>query len=81
MAKAPKRSWFLYWLVAFGLLSFGVPEAIAIVDPDAGDTLSESLRWLTAHPVGAVGFVVFIVWFTWHILFEKRKGDGDAAHH
>lgn len=68
----PKRRWFLYWLLIFGVVAFGVPEAVAIADPDTGDTLSESLRWLTGNWIGRAGFVAFIAWFTWHILIQRK---------
>lgn len=74
-APAPKRRWFLYWVLVFGVLAFAVPEAIALFDPDQGDTLSESLRWLTGGPLGAVAFVGFLVWFGWHILYRRRRPD------
>lgn len=72
-APAPNRRWFLYWLIGFGLFAFGVPELVAVTNDTDGDTLSESVRWLTNTPVGAAGFVAFIAWFTWHILWQRRK--------
>ena len=74
MTAPPKRRWFLYWLIVFGVLAFAIPEAIAIVSDSPGDTLSESLQWaVSIHPLFAILFLVFICWFTWHILLEKRK--------
>lgn len=73
----PKKPWLIYWVAVFGLLAFAVPEIIALADPDQGDTLSESLRWLTNSPVGVIGFIGFIVWFTWHILVQRGKSRKD----
>jgi hypothetical protein len=74
----PKKPWFIYWLVVFGVLAFAVPEAVALADPDQGDTLSESVRWLTNTPIGFIGFIAFIGWFTWHILVQRgKKGDDE----
>jgi hypothetical protein len=73
----PKKPWFIYWLAVFGVLAFAVPEVVALVDPDQGDTLSESVRWLTNSPVGVIGFIAFIGWFTWHILVQRGKKGGD----
>lgn len=73
----PKKPWLLYWIAVFGVLAFAVPEAVAIVNPEQGDTLSESLRWLTNSPLGFIGFIAFIGWFTWHILVQRGKKRDD----
>jgi hypothetical protein len=74
VTSPPKRRWFLYWLLIFGVAAFGVPEAIALTDPDSGDTLTESLRWLVGlHPVIKGAFLGFIGWFVWHILWQKPR--------
>lgn len=72
-APRPKRAWFIAWIV--WALAFVVIEAAALLAPDEGDTLSESLRWLVyAVPVAGVGlFIGFFVWFIPHIL-SRHKG-------
>lgn len=73
MTPPPKKAWFAYWVVVFGILAFGVPEAMAVLDPNQGDTLSESVRWLADSPLGEIGFIAFLVWFGWHILLQHRN--------
>ena len=78
MPLKPKKSWLIYWIVAFGVLAFGVPEIIAIRSPEPGDTLSESLQYVFAgSPLGITAFLGFIAWFVWHILIQKKKPPGD----
>lgn len=72
------RTWYWpLWIVAV-VLSFGIPEAIAIVHPGAGGTKSERWRaWLGIDPprrrrrfawAGLVAVVVgFAVWFPLHL--------------
>jgi protein-S-isoprenylcysteine O-methyltransferase Ste14 len=72
--KKPSRRAFLYWLLVFGVLAFAIPETIAIFNDESGDTLTDSIRWVvTAHPLFTLAFLVFIGWFTWHILWEKPQ--------
>lgn len=76
----PKTKWLLYWVVIFGLLAFAVPEVIAIANPESGDTLSESLRWLVfglPFQLGVIAFLLFLLWFFWHIVIARSR-DGDA---
>lgn len=74
-APKPQTRWLLYWLVAFGILGFALPEAIALTDDAKGDTLTENLQYVVdAMPfgLGPVLFLAFIVWFVPHIL-NRRK--------
>ena len=63
----------LVWAV--WLLLFAIFETAALVSRKAGDTLSEQTRaWFDVHTrtgriVFGVGWVVFSMWFFWHILW------------
>ena len=67
--------WELFWglfLVSFFLV-FLIPEAIAIIRKEKGDTLSENIRkWLNKpwkRWAFGIGWILFIVWFIPHILY------------
>jgi len=65
------------WAVAV-LGSFAVFETWALLTRKQGSTLSENIRlWLGIRPVrgwrlaGSVGLLAFLVWFGWHIVFQR----------
>lgn len=68
------------WLAWAGITlgSFAILEAVALLNHTEGDTLSERIRaWLGIYPVkhwrlAASGALVgFLIWFGWHILFQR----------
>ena len=75
MARPPKPRWLAYWLLGFGLLAFGLPELVSVMDPEKGDTFSESAAWLVALPPGPTGEIAllgFLALLGWHL----TKGRG-----
>jgi hypothetical protein len=73
--KRPKPEWAIYWIVGWFLLAFAIPEAIALVSPESGDTLTETLRYLFRNPLGAIFTTLVLGWLWWHILMEKINDD------
>jgi len=68
----PRWSYTALWLF-WGAL-FGIIEAVALVDDDRGDTLSEHIIGLSeVHPVLWAGLASFLLWLTWHLLAIRRK--------
>lgn len=66
----PKWSYTAGWLL-IGLL-FAALEALALIDPDSGDTLSEHV-WglLDFHPLLWFLGAGFLLWLSRHFLFKK----------
>jgi Na+/proline symporter len=78
----PQPGWIYYWLgvtVFVIFVLFAIPEAIALMNDDAGDTYSEVLSYYFQDiiPAGkwifAIGMTVFFVWFVPHIVLRKYK--------
>lgn len=71
-------NWTIYWLVIWFGLGFGVFEAIALIKPQRGDTLSETVWHLfnstgplnpTEWPFKRYVLLVFMIWLTFHFVF------------
>lgn len=66
----PSWSYSVMWFVWAAL--FGVFEAIALVDDDRGDTLSEHVLALTElHPILWFLAAGFFAWLVRHLLWRK----------
>lgn len=65
-----------HWGWAIWGLYFIVLEALALMDPKQGDTLSENIRWIRAQAPELVGFMlaVLLTWLYYHFLFQRRVG-------
>jgi len=70
--------WKIYWLVIWFGLGFGVFEAIALIKPQRGDTLSETV-WGLFNSTGPVNpadwpfkryiLLAFMIWLTFHFVW------------
>lgn len=60
------RGYGIYWLLWIGV-GFGIPELLAWINPQSGDTLSEGAWWLVEHRWGTwlvtLGFAALLFHF------------------
>ena len=68
----PRGRWFFFWMAWLG--TFVVAETIAIVNPDRGDTLSESIWFLQRSwwPLTVILAVLFL-FLIFHFLVDRRS--------
>lgn len=65
--------WFIYWLLGFGVIGFGVAETIAVRSKRRGDTLSENVHYATTKvPFGGYLLTALLGWLAWH--FTAGRG-------
>lgn len=65
-------NWPLIWtLLAF---AFVLLEGVALGEPQAGDTLSETIRtYLRFSPIGRFVFLPVWCWLTWHLAIRPES--------
>ena len=70
--RKPVRWRFWSWMLWLGLF-LGL-EAWALIDPQGGDTLSESIWFLQRQwwPL-TIGLAGLLVWLIFHFIFDKRS--------
>lgn len=70
--RKPRTGWFWFWMVWLG--AFVVAEAVAIIDRDPGDTLSESIWFLQRSwwPL-TIGLAVLLGFLIWHFIVDRRS--------
>lgn len=68
----PKRPWFIAWML--WLSTFIILELVAILSPDRGDTLSESIWFLQRGfwPLTIILAVLFVFLFV-HFILDRRS--------